>query len=369
MDTMRDGKRQIAKSLLLAVASVLVTAAGLEITFRLLAARSDEQALLAARRATPPRPGSAVRLGHILRPSLDPRIVFELYPRMSVTFLGAPLVTDEHGFRIWPGSRVADKPQVRIVGLGDSVMFGWGVSASECYLTLLVDELNRTRPEVGWGALNTAVPGYNTVMEVQTLRVKALDPRPDLVLLNFVGNDLRLPNFVLERRSYLSPRRSFLLDFLRSRLHPEGGDLSPRLAYLPRQERPTDAERVPPRLRDLVGPGAFHRALDDLASLAALHRFEVVVLAHPEAPAFVKAAAADRGFALVETGVRVRELAMGRGLSGTWEPPLSLTAADPHPSALGHELITRALLEALEDAGLPARLARAVTARAASAPP
>jgi hypothetical protein len=366
---MPHGKPQIAKSLVLAVASVLVTAAGLEIGFRLLAARSDERTLLAASRAAPPRPGTKVRLGHILRPSLDPRIVFELYPRMSVTFLGAPLVTDERGFRIWPGPGSAEGPPARIVGLGDSVMFGWGVSASESYLTLLADELNRTRPELGWGALNTAVPGYNTVMEVRTLQVKALDPRPDLVLLNFVGNDLRLPNFVLERRSYLSPRRSFLLDFVRSRLHPEGGDLSPRLAYLPRRERPTDAERVPPRFRDLVGPDAFHRALDDLASLATLHRFEVVVLAHPEAPGFVREAAADRGFALVETGARVRELAMDRGLSGTWEPPLSLTAADPHPSALGHELIARALHEALEETGLPARLARAVRARGTSAPP
>ncbi len=39
-------------------------------------------------------------MGQILRPSLDRRIVFELIPDLSVTFLGSPLVTDEWGFRM-----------------------------------------------------------------------------------------------------------------------------------------------------------------------------------------------------------------------------------------------------------------------------
>ena len=349
--------RQLARSVLLALVSLLVTTALIEVVFRVLAFRSDERALLAATREGPPPPGSSVRLGHILRPSSDPRIVYELFPGLSVTFLGAPLVTDERGFRTGPRPAPSAGPQVRIVGLGDSVMFGWGVSGPECFLSRLVDELDRERPGVVWTALNTAVPGYNTAMEVETLRVKALDPPPHLVLLNFVGNDLRLPNFVLERRRYLSPHRSFLLDFVRSRLGGNEGDLRPRLTYLPRQERPSDAGRVPARYRDLVGLDAFDRALDDLAALARLHRFEVVVLAHPEVPDFVRGAAETRGLLVVQTGERVRQLAVGRGLTGAWEPPLCLTSADPHPSALGHELIGRALLEALEEAGLPALLA------------
>jgi lysophospholipase L1-like esterase len=363
-------KRQLVRSLLLGLASLFVTTALLDVVLRALAFRSDERAFLAATRAAPPPPGSSVRLGHILRPSADPRIVFELFPGLSVTFLSAPLVSNERGFRIAPETVSPSGPVARIVGLGDSVMFGWGVSAAECYLSVLVDELNRRRPETAWTALNTAVPGYNTVMEVQTLRVKALDPPPDLVLLNFVGNDLRLPNFVLERRRYLSLRRSFLLDFVLSRLRQDEGDFSPHLSYLPRQERPSEADRVPRRFRDLVGIEAFHRALDDLGALATRYGFEVVVLAHPEAPEFVQRAAAERDFLLVETGARVRELAVERGFSGAWEPPLALTAADPHPSRLGHELIGLALLEALEAAGLPAHLAgRVVTERVASTSP
>jgi hypothetical protein len=157
---------------------------------------------------------------------------------------------------------------------------------------------------------------------------------------------------------------------VRSRFGEEEGDLSPRLTYLPRQERPTEAERVPARYRDLVGLDAFHGALDGLANLAVLHDFAVVVLAHPEVPDFVRQAAGERDFLVVQTGERVRELAVERGLDGAWEPPLSLTPGDPHPSALGHELIGQALLEALEEAGVPERLAeRALREQGASASP
>jgi hypothetical protein len=118
---------------------------------------------------------------------------------------------------------------------------------------------------------------------------------------------------------------------VRSRLGEEEGDISPRLTYLSRQERPSEAERVPARYRDLVGLDAFHRALDDLANLAELHRFAVVVLAHPVVPDFVRQAAGERGFLVVQTGERVRELAIERGLDGAWEPPLSLTPGDLIP--------------------------------------
>lgn len=361
-------RRQLALSVFLAVASIVLTLGILEGIFRVLAFQADEESLQ-ARTTTAPTPGSSVRMGQIIQPSVHRRIVFELIPGLDVVFLGAPLVTDGRGFRAGAPRDPGDGPPVRIAGLGDSVMFGWGVSGSEGFLSRLAVELSRRHPSATWTALNTAVPGYNTAMEVETLRVKALDPSPHLVVLSFVGNDLRLPNFVLERRAYLSFRRSFLVDFVRTRLEGEQGDLSPRLAYLPRQQRPADADRVPARYRDLVGPQAFHAALDELASLSRLHRFVVVVVAHPEAPPFVHEAARERGFAVVETGERVRELARERGLDGAWEPPLSLTPADPHPSALGHELIALALLEELERTGLVAQVIAGVVRERKAAPP
>jgi lysophospholipase L1-like esterase len=352
--------RSLGLSILLATASALSTLAVMEVAARLAAFRGDEHALLTP--APPPRRGSEVRMGQILRPSSDRRIVYELFPDLSVIFLRVPLLTDGHGFRTHPRVRPTRCPRVRVVGLGDSVMFGWGVADADTYLTRIGETLEKTEPSVGWSVLNTAVPGYNTVMEVETLHEKALRPLPDLVILNFVGNDLGLPNFLLARRDYLSLDRSFLAEFVRSRLGGETGDLAPHLAFVPRDLRRwregADADRIPAPYRGLVGMGPFERAMDELARLARQDGFEVVVLAHPEAPEFVRRAAAARTFLLVETGHRVQELARARGLSGAWEPPLSITAADPHPSPLGHALIAQALAEALGSAGLPERLVR-----------
>lgn len=361
--------RALAPSILLAATSALATLAVMEVAARVVAFHGDERALLTP--TLPPRRGSRVRLGQILRPSRSRRIVYELIPDLSVVFLQAPLITDERGFRTHPHPGRRRAREVRIVGLGDSVMFGWGVADPDTYLTRLAETLEKSRPSVGWSVLNTAVPGYNTVMEIETLREKALQPAPHLVILNFVGNDLDLPNFLLTRRDYLSLRRSFLADFVRSRLGGETGDLEPHLAFVShdlRRWQEEDRERVPARYRDLVGMSAFEGAIDELARLARREGFVVVVLAHPEAPDFVRRAAAAKGFLLVQTGARVRELARARGLSGEWEPPLCITPADPHPSPLGHALIAQALAEALEASGLPERLARRALGEPASPP-
>jgi lysophospholipase L1-like esterase len=248
---------------------------------------------------------------------------------------------------------------VRVVGLGDSVMFGWGVSEEDSYLARLASLLEAASPAVAWEVVNTAVPGYNTVMEVATLEAKGLRFDPDLVILNFVGNDLGLPNFVEERPDVLSLRRSFLLDFVRSRL---GGEPEPgrRLVGVPPEARrfggEADLARVPPRYRDLVGPRSFRAALERLRDLARSHRFEVVVLAHPEFPGYARDAARDLGFSLVETGPAVQAWARAHGIADTQQPPLTLTPDDPHPSAIGHAIIASVLADHLRSSGLAGRL-------------
>jgi hypothetical protein len=189
-------------------------------------------------------------LGHVVRLSPDPRVVYELVPDLDVDFLGARLRTNADGFRGKALPPARTRAAVRVVGLGDSVMFGWGVSEEETYLARLVPLLEGASPGVAWEVMNTAVPGYNTVMEVATLEAKGLRFDPDLVVLNFVGNDLGLPNFIEERPDTLSLRRSFLLDFVRARL---GGTPEPgrRLVGVPQEVRrfggEADLARVPAR--------------------------------------------------------------------------------------------------------------------------
>ena len=350
--------RRIAATAALAAFSALLGLAVLEVAFR---ARAGLAAPAGLGTVEPGRvvPGGRVRLGDVVRPSANPRIVYEHVPGLDVELLGARLRTSPDGFR---GADVAPsrtRPAVRVVGLGDSVMFGWGVREEDAYLARMAGMLEAESPGVAWEVVNTAVPGYNTVMEVETLAAKGLRFDPDLVVLNFVGNDLGLPNFIEERPDVLSLRRSFLLDFVRGRLRgePEAG---PHLVGVPAEVRrfgEAHLDRVPARYRGLLGREAWRGAMERLAALSRAHGFEVVVLAHPEAFGFTRDTARELGFPLVETGEAVRAWAREHGAEDIQKPPLTLTEADPHPSAIGHEIIARALADFLRTSGLAAKLA------------
>jgi lysophospholipase L1-like esterase len=346
----------------LVLAAIGLTVALLEAALRLEAHLANARAArrLQAIGAAVPTPGAHVRLGNIIRVSPNPRIIYELIPNLDVVFLQVPLVTNADGFRGPAVPAAHGSRTVRIVGLGDSVMFGWGVRDEDGYLARLAAALDQDLPEVSWETVNTAVPGYNTVMEIETLREKGLRYGPDLVILNFVGNDLGLPNFIVPEADELSLRRSYLLGFVRSRLESAHGTRS-GLEAVPVELRHLGLdggsnERVPRRYRDLVGLEAWRRAMRDLAALAAQHAFEVVVLAHPEAPPFVKEAGRELGFPVVETAAAVREYERTAGVTEGEPSPLVLTPADPHPSARGHEVIARVLEQSLVKSGLAGQL-------------
>ncbi len=75
----------------------------------------------------------------------------------------------------------------RILSLGDSYAFGYGVEQDETYAAALERELGTRRFEV----INAGVSGYGTVSEARLLDRLAPALAPDLVLLAFfTGNDL-----------------------------------------------------------------------------------------------------------------------------------------------------------------------------------
>jgi lysophospholipase L1-like esterase len=357
----RFQRHPLRASLVLAAVSICATLLALELGLRAAAFLGAERAhrdLENVRRGASIAGGEA-RLGQIIRLSANPRLVYELIPELDVSFLQAPLRTNAQG---WRGpSRSPSKPErtLRLVGLGDSVMFGWGVAYEDCYLAQLEQRLNRDAPGVSWQALDTAVPGYNTVMEIETLKTKGLQYQPDLVLLNFVGNDLGLPNFIEQDPDYLAPTRSFLLDFVRARLGGRAPESGPRLVQLPHAARRVrfdedEPRHVPAKYRDMVGLGAFQRAMKELQQLSREHNFEVAVLAHPQARDFVKTETHRLGFLLIETQPQLEAFLREHGQAAAGA--LAIDSRDPHPSPLGHELIAQVLEERLRASGVVDRL-------------
>jgi len=118
----------------------------------------------------------------------DPLLVFRLPAHEQGTYQGVMVSTNALGFR----DRELEPKQdgeLRILLLGDSITFGYGVTAEETYgrklESILSSRLGRRVRTV-----NAGIGGFNTVQEYALLEhdVSAIDP--DIVALMYLPNDI-----------------------------------------------------------------------------------------------------------------------------------------------------------------------------------
>lgn len=359
------GWREVA----LLVASILLTLFLAEAGLRILYLSQDTGSLedLAKHGADLPPPGEQVELGDVLVPSPFPRLIYQLKPKLDVRLKEPRVQTSSAG---WREEEISlDKPPgtLRIVGLGDSVMFGWRVEVEERYLDVLEELLNArtSSSSIHWQTMALAVPGYNLVMEVEALRRYGLPVRPDLIVYGYVGNDLCLPNFVAPRRSIWT-FDSFL------KLYLGQGKISPELVnrrdvVLNSTDGPeaTDPrgrsleefrsifcspENVPTGLAPLVGMDAFEQALRDLAEIGRELGIPVVFLNYGRGRLDVLERIPE-GILRVDLATKYRDYLEEHGYATAFESDLILSPEDPHPSPKAHRLIAEWLLEDLEETG------------------
>lgn len=200
------------------------------------------------------------QLGAGVRASERPNVVYELRPNLRGIYDGRRFATNRFGFRQDRDIALA-KPEggLRIVGIGDSWMWGSGVNNGETYLDRLHERL--TSAGVRVETINTGVWGYNAIQEVATLRWKGLVFRPDVVVVGLCGNDRAFPDF-LNERPFVELSRSFLWNEVRGRLGLVGGDAG-------KEPTPTSAALMP--------HGAFSAAYAELSRLSESEGFDVVV--------------------------------------------------------------------------------------------
>jgi lysophospholipase L1-like esterase len=340
----------------LALAGLAAALLALECGVRVAGSLADARELARARARAAAPPGAEAELGDLIRPSSDPRIVYELIPGLATQFRGAALATSSQGLRDREYPVERPPGSVRIVGIGDSVMFGWGVPEEATFLARLEARLNAEHPARRWEVINAAVPGYNAVMEVASLREKGLRFQPDVVVMDFVHNDINLPNFLLLPDDWWTPRRSYLVELVRRRLSAQPWLRGSRFVHTSPWARERDPDRVPPAYRDHVGWGAYKRALAELAELSRAHGFEVFVSgAAGPLSVYARQRIEPHGFRIVDD-----RAAMARsGGEGADVASLRvLSADDPHPSPLGHQLTADALYGELVASGTVARLER-----------
>jgi lysophospholipase L1-like esterase len=119
--------------------------------------------------------------GKRCRPDSDLRFVRTGSFDVRVRCNSQGLRDDEHSFAKPAGVR-------RIVCLGDSFLWGWGVENSQMVSTVLARELADARG--GVETINLGVAGYSSVQELARLESDGLAYEPDWTLVLFCGNDL-----------------------------------------------------------------------------------------------------------------------------------------------------------------------------------
>jgi lysophospholipase L1-like esterase len=155
---------------------------------------------------------------------VDPDIFWQL----KADFQG--VVSDNHPWEIRTNSARMRGPEfdaekvpgtLRIVSMGDSSAFGWGVPEERTYARLLEGYLNERQAGGGrrFEVLNAGVPGYTSFQGLGYLRRDLLDLEPDVVLTYFGLNDLTGARFYSDREQGLQTESAAAYLLKRSRIY------------------------------------------------------------------------------------------------------------------------------------------------------
>ncbi len=221
----------------------------------------------------------------------------------------------------------------RILMLGDSLLFGWGVAFEETWSKRL--ELAFAADRITAEVINTGVGNYNTIQEVEYFLIEGYRYRPNVVVLNYFINDAEpVPVY-----SSLNMFKKFSYAYV----YFKG-----RLDILSRQmSRNKDWASYYLGLYDEANGGwkaARHR-IDRLAAYCRENGIELLIVHHPElrnlksyrfgkVEALIREAAESNGAEYIDlTATLARED----------ESSLWVTRPDPHPNGRANEIIAAVL--------------------------
>jgi lysophospholipase L1-like esterase len=277
----------------------------------------------------------------------DPDLVFRLPAHLEGTYQGVTISTNALGFR---DREIEPKKEgeLRILLLGDSITFGYGVPIEETYgrklESILISQLDRPVRTV-----NAGMGGYNTVQEYALLANHGSAIDPDVVTLLYLPNDVDSSNPPFDPQTAIYSKASKLTRFLlqKSWLF--------RLAYFASSE--SEADRV--ASTDLRSPGVTD-SLQALAKMAALCRKQGVRFMaffyreqeeSPAATRFAEALFTEIAKVGVENGFPVTDIRPWWGTTG--QRSFTNSVVDWHPNANGHDILAAGIAKVLLSQRVP----------------
>jgi lysophospholipase L1-like esterase len=129
--------------------------------------------------------------GRLHQPARDPVLIYEVLPGAQTVRDGVAIAINAAGFRDDAFPATLPDEVYRIVVLGDSVAWGWGVPMPAAFSQVLERQLHERRwpPRASPIVYNLAVDGYSTAQKIRLLETRGLALQPSLVLLSYVLND------------------------------------------------------------------------------------------------------------------------------------------------------------------------------------
>jgi lysophospholipase L1-like esterase len=224
---------------------------------------------------------------------------------------------------------IARDDRYRIIFLGDSLTFGWGVEQDQTFKTLLEAALNRRYPTE---IINFGTGNYNSEQEVNLFVEKGLKYRPDKVVVFYFINDAE-PTPTKASMAFLYHSRLVTLAW--SRLHALESNLGDRHNYY----RTYYADLYRP---DAPGWKKAQAALRQLRDVCAANGIELQVVLLPELHSLREYPFSNE-HAVVTNYLRsidVPVLDLAPQFTDQVEPMrLWVAPDDAHPNALAHKLI------------------------------
>lgn len=298
----------------------------------------------------------------------DAMVNYRMIPNNSWILNNIRFRTNAHGWRDTDHAYPKPANTYRIVVLGDSITFGYGVNLAETYPKQLEQQLNQqpslpTRYEV----ISIAMGGLGTEQEAYLLEREGLKYDPDLVIVGYCSND-PVPGDLIAAQRTSQSRPLLVRSYYRVKefaarssfihyLYKSAQKISWQIGVLVGREE-IDAEvRDDVYSRTHADPqswGSVMRGFEKFRQLSAQHQLPVMLVIFPLLHHLqdypwsalhqqIAAAASQNKITVIDLLPRYRQYPQSK---------LQVDNGDPlHPNAFGHRLASVTLYEWLTQNG------------------
>ncbi len=216
--------------------------------------------------------------------SNNSKIAYELKPDVEGYIYDKPVYINSNGERgkLYPINK--SENTLRMIFIGDSITFGYGVSLNESYPYIIEDKLNKILTKKV-ESINLAVYAYNTVQQVETLKEKGLKYNPDIVIVGFYianpeGNYTRLMTEKDSLHIFLDKLPQFILKGIKnSELIYIVYDSFSNLKNIFKKNKDPLIEIYN---KSVDNWKTFENSINQLESLSKQYNFKVIFVIHPQ---------------------------------------------------------------------------------------